>query len=135
MPAKDRYHDIVKRALNKDGWRITGEQITLAVEDRYLWVDIEASKTISGLLILVEVKELEEVPSPVEALANAIGKYLLYQTALSVLEVNIPLYLAVTAAAYQGILSEAIGRLAIKRANVSLLVFSPEKEEIVRWIP
>jgi hypothetical protein len=135
LPAKDRYHETVKRALVKDGWTITSEQVTLAVEDRYLWVDIEASKTTSGLIILVEVKELEEVPSPVEALANAIGKSLLYRTALSILEIDTLLYLAVTEAAYQGILSEAIGRLTIKRANVSLLVFSPEKEELVRWIP
>ncbi|NWF68880.1 MAG: hypothetical protein HXY40_07330 [Chloroflexi bacterium] len=32
MPAKDRYHDTVKRALIKDGWQIAGEQTTLILE-------------------------------------------------------------------------------------------------------
>ena len=29
MPAKDIYHDTVKRALEKDGWRITAENFQL----------------------------------------------------------------------------------------------------------
>jgi hypothetical protein len=29
MPAKDRYHDTVVRALRKDGWTILGEQVDL----------------------------------------------------------------------------------------------------------
>ncbi len=29
MPAKDIYHDTVKRALVKDGWRITAENFQL----------------------------------------------------------------------------------------------------------
>lgn len=31
MPAKDRYHDVVKRALIKDGWTIDNEQVTLTI--------------------------------------------------------------------------------------------------------
>jgi hypothetical protein len=135
LPAKDRYHDTVKRALIKEGWIITGEQVTLEFEDRYLYVDIEASKTDTGLIILVEVKELEEVPSPVEALANAVGKYFLYRLALEHSEEKTPLYLAITENAYQHILSEAIGYKAVGAMNISLLVFDSEREEITRWIP
>ncbi|MBA2605278.1 MAG: fatty-acid oxidation protein subunit alpha, partial [Acidobacteria bacterium] len=29
MPAKDIYHDTVKRALIKDGWKITAENLHL----------------------------------------------------------------------------------------------------------
>jgi hypothetical protein len=38
MPVKDRYHDIVKRALIKEGWIIEDEQFTLTVEQRNLWI-------------------------------------------------------------------------------------------------
>jgi hypothetical protein len=76
LPAKDRYHDVVKRALIKDGWSVTGEQVRLTFGDRYLWIDMQAEKP-DQRIILVEVKELDEVDSPVEALANAVGKYLL----------------------------------------------------------
>ncbi len=75
MPAKDRYHDAVKRALIKDGWVIEDEQVTLTFGERYLWVDLRASKREAGGSIFVEVKALDSVLSPVEAWANAIGKY------------------------------------------------------------
>lgn len=32
MPAKDVYHDIVKRALEKDGWRITDDPLVIRVD-------------------------------------------------------------------------------------------------------
>jgi hypothetical protein len=106
----------------------------LAIENRYLWVDIEASKAVDGLIILVEVKELEAVPSPVEALANAVGKYFLYRIAIDISKTGVPLYLAVSDASYENILNEVIGQTAIERMNIQLLVFSPEREEIVKWI-
>ncbi len=135
MPAKDRYHDTVKRALIKDGWTITGEQITLPIGDRYLWVDIEAAKSDVERIILVEIKELEQVPSPVEAWANAIGKYVLYRIALDFSDMDTPLYLAVTEAAFQNILSEPIGQHAVEKMRIALVVFEPEREEITQWIP
>jgi hypothetical protein len=118
----------------KDGWSITGEQVILTVENRYLWIDIEASKAVDGLIILVEVKELDKVPSPIEALANAIGKYFLYRLAIDSWKTGVPLYLAVSEASYKNMLNETIGQLAIERMSIQLLVFSPEREEIVTWI-
>ena len=32
MPSKDIYHDTVKKALEKDGWLITKEQLKLRAE-------------------------------------------------------------------------------------------------------
>jgi hypothetical protein len=134
MPAKDRYHDTVKRALVKDGWEITDEQITLPLDDRYLWVDIEAAKEGSGI-ILIEVKELDEVRSPVEAFALAIGKCVLYRIAIESSGIEAPLYLAVTQASFDNILSETIGQAARARISMSVLVFDAKREEIIRWIP
>jgi hypothetical protein len=134
MPAKDRYHDAVKQALIKDGWTILDEQITLVLGERYLFVDIEAEQLEMGQIILVEVKELEEVDSPVEALANAVGMYFLYRMVLDLDENIIPIYLAVSDAAFRGILAEPMGIHAIERAHIPMLVFNPEEEVIVRWI-
>jgi hypothetical protein len=92
-------------------------------------VDIEATRSDVGVVILVEVKELETVPSPVEAWAAALGKYLLNRVALDYANVEIPLYLAVSRAAHENILSEPIRQRAIEIAQVSLVVF--ELEEIV----
>jgi Holliday junction resolvase-like predicted endonuclease len=135
MPAKDRYHDAVKRALLKAGWKVEDEQFTITVGERNLWVDLVASKDNPSLVILVEVKELADVDSAIEALANAIGKFVLYSTALHLVQLSWPLYLAVTIASYNGILSQTIGREVRQKMQIPLIVFDQMREEIVQWIP
>lgn len=135
MPAKDRYHDAVIHALIKDGWKITGEQVKVIIEDRYLFIDIEATKAADDRIVLIEVKELETASSPVAALASALGQYFLYRTALADVDIQTPLYLAVPKTTHEGILSEKLGRLSIAQGKVSLVIFDPETEEIVQWIP
>lgn len=110
MPAKDRYHDIVIRALNHEGWDITGQQVKVIVENRYLFIDIEAVKGRDNAVILVEVKDLERVLSLVEGLAAMVGKYFLYRAALDHAGISTLLYVAVSQKAYAGILSETIGQ-------------------------
>lgn len=135
MPAKDRYDDAVKRALIKANWTVADEQITFQIEDRIMWIDIEAVNVSTALVILIEVKELENVASSIEALANALGKFLLYLLALEETRTDVPLFLAVSELSYQGILTERIGQLVIQRFNIPLIVFDPEREEVTRWIP
>ena len=135
MPAKDHFHDTVKRALVKQGWTITGEQVRLTYGDRYFWIDIQAENSSSQRVILVEVKELDDVDSPVEAFANAIGKYPLYRMGLEYTAQRTPLYLAVTEASYAGILGATMGQQAVSQFQILLLVFDPEQEEIIKWIP
>ena len=134
MPAKDRYHDTVIRALQKAEWTPISEQIAIIVEDRRLWIDIRATKEYENLAVLIEVKGFENMPSPVEYLANATGKYALYQAALDYLKIELPLYLAVPLAAYRGILSEELAKQTLSHSGVKLIVFDPEREEIVTWI-
>jgi hypothetical protein len=136
MPAKDRYHNSVIQALNKAGWIITREQVYFRVGVRRLWIDIRAERGDGSSTILIEVKELENADSAVEALGEAIGKYQVYKAALHYLGItDMPLFLAVPKAAYDGILSEPLGQATLHQSGVSLMVFDPEREEIVEWIP
>jgi hypothetical protein len=135
LPAKDRHHEVVKRALVKEGWIIDDEQVPLTIAARNLWIDIQASKTDPTLIILVEVKELAEVDSAVEALANAVGKMELYRLVLLHEGLDVPLYLAVSVQSYNGILSEQIGQLLLAHTQIPLIVFDPHEEVITQWIP
>ena len=60
MPAKDRYHDTVVRALQKDGWTILDEQVGLFVPSRRLWEEI-GRRTVQqaqvGLIVFDPVRE------------------------------------------------------------------------------
>jgi hypothetical protein len=135
VPAKDRYHDTVVRALTKDGWTVTAEQVALALPGRRLWIDLRATKVSDSLVVLIEVKGFEHMPSPVEYLAAAVGQYVLYRAALDFVGVATPLYLAVPTAAYGGILGEPLGQQAIEAAGVRMVVFDPTRQEIIQWMP
>lgn len=134
LPAKDAYHFTVVHALASEGWTTTDEQVALVLENRRLWIDIEATKIAESIVILVEVKGFEDLLSPVTYLAAAVGKYILYTAILETLGIATPLYMAVPVDAYNGILSEEIGQIALKKAAIKLIVFDPETEEILQWL-
>jgi hypothetical protein len=134
LPAKDAYHDTVVTVLRKAGWSPITEQIALIIEDRRLWIDLRAVHAAEQRAILVEVKGFEHMASPVDYLAQATGKYVLYRAALAYLKLDLPLYMAVPDAAYHGILSEEIGQQTRQQNDIHLLVFNPEGEEITAWI-
>jgi XisH protein len=63
MSAKDKFHDVVKAALQKDGWQITHDPLVLRVQGiADLYVDLGAENSIAadrqGEKIAVEIKAL-----------------------------------------------------------------------------
>jgi hypothetical protein len=132
LPAKDHYHDLVKRALIKEGWTVDGEQVVFLGSERHIVIDLQISKQGAGI-ILVEIKTF--YPSMLEALANAVGKMLIYRYILAELAISIPVWLAVPEFAYQGILTESVGITMRQQLGIDLVVFSIESEEIIEWIP
>lgn len=139
MPAKDLYHDTVKTALEKDGWTITKDPLTLTIGTRPALVDLGADKLFAAekdaRKIAVEIKSFLS-PSPMNDLEKALGQFLLYSDILSEQEPDRVLYLAVPVAAYRGIFSEEVGQLILKRRpEFKLIVFNPTIQEISQWIP
>jgi hypothetical protein len=135
VPAKDRYHDTVVRALTKGGWTVTAQQVAVAVPGRRLWIDLRAVMASDSLVVLIEVKGFEKMPSPVDYLASVVGQYVLYRAALDLVGLSTPLYLAVPVAAYEGILGETLGKQAVETAGIRIMLFDPIMEEIIQWIP
>jgi hypothetical protein len=134
MPAKDKLHDAVVRALQKANWTIESEQVRLVVKKRYVYLDIQARNNVDKHIILVEVKGFENIRSFVAYLSDVLGQYSLYKTVLKHLEIDYPLYLAVPKVVYDDMLQEELSQEAIKDLQMKLLVFDPEKEEIVLWL-
>ena len=58
--AKDKYHDLVRDALEKDGWTITDDPLRIQVEELTIKIDLGAEKLIAaekeGQKIAVEIK-------------------------------------------------------------------------------
>lgn len=132
MPAKDKYHDTVVNALQKDGWTIDTEQYLLIVENRLLWIDLHATNLQMQRAILIEIKSFLSA-SQVDDIANAIGKYVMYRAIIEQKNIDLELYLAIPRQAFDGIFSEKLGTLLREKLNILLLVFDIDSEEIIEW--
>jgi hypothetical protein len=138
VPAKDIYHDTVKRALQKDGWIITHDPFPLQIGKKRLSADLGAERLISaerGLQgIVVEVKSFVG-QSDVKDLEQALGQYVLYRQILNEMGVERSLYLAVSQSTFNSVFTIELGQVLLKNQVVKLIVFDDESEAIVQWIP
>ena len=137
MPAKDIYHNTVRTALEKDGWTITNDPLTLEIGDRSLFVDLGTEKILAaekqGRKIAVEVKFFLSV-SPVHDLEEALGQYIVYEDILELSEPERNIYLAVREEVYRDIFSEPLGQVLLRKKRLKLIVFDSSREIIIRWI-
>ena len=96
--AKDRFHDVVKVALEKDGWKIAADPYEIDVDDVDFEIDLAAEKLLAaelnGRKIAVEIKSFVS-SSNVSEFHTALGQFLNYRDALEVVEPERTLYLAV----------------------------------------
>lgn len=139
MPAKDIYHDCVRHALIKEGWKITHDPLTIKVGRREMYVDLGAEKLLaaekSGRKIAVEIKSFIGA-SPIENLRNALGQYMLYEDMLTYTESGRILYLAIRKVVFTNLFEEElVGKILLDKQRLRLIIFEPETEVITQWIP
>lgn len=138
MSAKDLYHDNLKNALIKDGWTITDDPLVLKWGAKDFFVDLGAEYFLAAekelRQIAVEIKSFIG-PSNIEDLKNSLGQFILYHDVLSRLQPSRILYLAVRESTFDDLFEEPIGTLLLANQRVRLIVFEPEKELIIKWIP
>ncbi len=138
MPAKDIYHDTVKRALQKDGWIITHDPFPLQIGRKRLSADLGAERLINAekgtQKIVVEVKSFVG-RSDVKDLEQALGQYILYRQVLNEMQSDRSLYLAITQPTFNSVFTIELGQLLLKNQIIKLIVFDDKSEAIVQWIP
>ncbi len=138
MPARDSYHDIVKRALTKAGWLITHDPLRLRWGGKDMYVDLGAERLLAaerdGQRIAVEIKGFTS-PSEMDDIEHALGQFMVYHAVLLEIEPDRRLYLAAPNAVIVNIFQEPLGMLLLRRYSVRLLGFDLVREEITQWIP
>ena len=136
--AKDLFHDVVKTALIAEGWEITDDPLFLKVGGVDFFIDLGAEKLLAaerdGEKIAVEIKSFIN-PSSVADFHLAIGQFINYRTALKLKEPERKLFLAVPAISYDTFMQKEFPRLIIDEYQIKLLIYNPENEEIVKWLP
>ncbi|MDZ8067407.1 MAG: XisH family protein [Nostoc sp. DedQUE08] len=133
MSARDIFHNLVRLALQKDGWTITHDSLSIDLADGQLQIDLGAERLIAAQKqderIAVEIKSFV-APSAISEFHTALGQCLNYRLK----EPERVLYLAVPLATYENFFSRQLPQLSIHEYQLKLLVFDPENEVIVQWI-
>jgi len=138
MPARDKYHDVVKRALVKDGWTITHDPLILSIGTKDLFVDLGAERLLAAekgdQKIAVEIKSFGS-PSEMKDLELALGQFVLYDDILNEDDPGRTLYLALPKEVENDLfVEEPVGKLLLRNRRVRVIFFDPVLEVLIKWI-
>jgi hypothetical protein len=136
MSARDIFHNAVKTALEKDGWKITHDPLSLEFGLGSLYVDLGAERIIaaqrSNEKIAVEIKSFLG-GSAVSEFHTALGQYLNYRLLMQEQYTEYKLYLAVPSSVYDSFFQLPFVQTTIQMHQLKLAIYVPEKQEIVKW--
>jgi hypothetical protein len=132
MPAKDRLHDTILRALQAGGWMVIREQVFIKIGGRHIWIDALIER--EGEQRFIEIKGFENINSPIEYLASTVGQYVLYRAVLQDLEIRVPLFIALPTIAYETLMQEEIGQVIAANVKIQMVLIDIEREAVTRWI-
>lgn len=134
--AKDRFHDAVRTALEKQEWTITDDPYEVSVGDVDFEIDLAAEMLAAeraGEKIAVEIKSFIG-RSNVAEFHTALGQFLNYQFALEEFDPQRKLYLAVPESIYKSFFQRRFTRSVVERTQINLLVYDEKQEVIVQWL-
>lgn len=141
--ARDRFHNIVRAALEKENWHITADPYEIKVDDVDFEIDLAAELLLAadrdGRKIAVEIKSfisssnVSEFHTAVSEFHTALGQFLNYRDALAIVEPERQLYLAVRSRIYESFFQRKFVISAVKRYQISLLVYNIQQEAITLW--
>jgi hypothetical protein len=135
--AKDRFHNVVRTALEKEGWQITEDFYEISVDDIDFEIDLAAEK------LLVATKENQKIAVEIKSFIGssntsdfhtALGQFLNYRDALAIVDPERQLYLAVRSKVYNTFFQRRFVIAAIQRYDLKLIVYDVALEAIAKWL-
>ncbi|WP_416671399.1 element excision factor XisH family protein [Egbenema bharatensis] len=135
--ARDRFHQVVKTALMKDGWIVTHDPLQIKVGGVDMEIDLGAERLLAaereGKKIAVEVKSFLTSASAISEFHTALGQFINYRGALRREEPDRVLYLAVPDLTYNSFFQLDFPASMLEENKVKLIVYDIQLEKIVRW--
>lgn len=137
MPARDIYHNQVKNALIKAGWKITDDPLSIQFGGIDLYVDLGAEKLIAAekdeQQIAVEVKSFQSA-SLTSEFHTTVGQFINYRIALENEGFKHTLYLAIPLEIYNSYFQRELPKTVIQQYQFKLVIYDIDTQEIVKWI-
>lgn len=136
MSARDAFHNLVKSALQKEGWIITHDPFHLRMGLVNMYIDLGAEKIIAaekeGQKIAVEIKSFSGT-SAISDFHNALGQFINYRYALAEKDVERKLFLAVPLETYESFFVLPFIQSVIQKSQLNLIIYDVDKEEVAQW--
>lgn len=137
MAAKDKFHEVVRIALQKEQWTITDDPLLLDVGGTKFEIDLGAEQLLGAEKgtekIAVEIKSFLS-DSPLTDYHAALGQFLNYRLALEISEPTRILYLALPVVVYQSFFQREFAQISLERYQIKQIIYDPIREVIVKWI-
>ena len=137
MSARDFFHEVVKKSLQKENWQITHDPLTFSVGGVNMSIDLAAEKLIAaeraGEKIAVEVKSFLEKSSAISEFHTALGQFINYRGALRRREPERILYLAVPLTTYKTFFQLDFPQEMVQENQVKMIIYDVKLEVIIKW--
>ena len=135
--ARDKVHQAVREALEKEGWIITHDPLILRLGGLRLEIDLAAEQVLAAErddeYIAVEIKSFLS-KSKLTDFYEAKGKYDLYRLGLKKEERGRQLYLAIEKDVYKDFFQKSLIQEMVEEDKISFLIFDNTTNAIVEWI-
>ncbi|MBP5973209.1 XisH family protein [Brasilonema sp. CT11] len=135
--ARDLFHNIVRSALEKDGWMITNDPLNIRCGGVDIQIDLGAERLLAaekaGEKIAVEIKNFVSA-SKISEFHMALGQFINYRTALRSEDPNRTLYLAIPLAIYNDFFNLPFTQTVVCENQLKLIIYNVDTEEVVQWI-
>ena len=137
MAAKDRFHEAVKIALQKENWIVTDDPLRLEVGGTRFEIDLGAEQFLAAERgeekIAVEIKTFTS-DSPLTDYHAALGQFLNSRLALDMIAPERTLYLAIPIVVQEAFFQREFAQISLERYQVNRIIYNPTDEVIVKWI-
>ena len=135
--ARDLFHNIVRTALEKDGWIITDDPLSIRCGGVDIQIDLGIEKVIAAQKekekIAVEIKNFVSA-SKISEFHMALGQFINYRTALRSEEPERILYLAVPSIIYNDFFNLPFTLTVVNENHLKIIIYDIDKEEIIQWL-
>jgi hypothetical protein len=135
--ARDLIHQLIRQALETDGWLITQDPYPIKIGGFEMEIDLAAEN------LLVAEKGLEKIAVEIKSFAGlskvydfhmAVGQFVDYRIALRTREPERILFIGITDEVWDSLFQLPFAQMVIDELKMKIVVVNPDKKEVVQWI-
>lgn len=134
--ARDLIHQIVREALENEGWKITHDPYPIQIGGFDMEIDLGAEELVAaekeGEKIAVEIKSFAGY-SKVYDFHLAVGQFFDYRRALKEKEPDRKLYVGILDDTYEEVFSLPFAQMVMNDLEMGLIVVKADKKSILLW--